>query len=81
MPLPVQMRVPITGLTFSSAAHFSLLQKATNVIACTAEAFDTGTVNSITFTATVSAGLTAGEAVLFHPANASATIICTGAEL
>jgi len=82
---PVTPRVPFTGITVSSAAHWSVVNYAnttngaTSSIAYTCSGINTGTVQ-----ATTTAGaptMTAGNQIALYPTNASALIIWTGAEL
>lgn len=79
--LPVQTRAQITGVTVSAASQFSLLTAAGGTAACTALAFAAATIHSIGLTATVAAGMVAGNATIIMPNNASAQILGTGAEL
>jgi hypothetical protein len=80
IPFPVQARTAPTGLTASSAGHFSLFSSVGSV-AVTSFVFEGGTLNSAYIDANTSVAITAGGAVLLAITNASAKIYFTGCEL
>jgi hypothetical protein len=80
VPFLVPTRVAPTGITVSSAGHFTLLYKATDA-AVTGLVFNRAGTTSGQIQATVSSGPAAGESVGLRMNNASSLILFTGCEL
>jgi hypothetical protein len=80
IPFPVQPRTAPTGLTASSAGHFSIFG-TTGAYALTSFAFEGGTLNSAYIDGNTTAGLVGGQGVVLAITNASAKIYFTGCEL
>jgi hypothetical protein len=82
---PVTPRVPYTGITVSSAAHWSVFNYANATGgACSAVAFSLGGANTAAIQLTTTAGsptIVAGNLISLYPSNASALIVFNGAEL
>lgn len=82
---PVTPRIPFTGITVSSAAHWTVNNYANatggvcSSIVFTVSGINTGVVQ--TTTTVGSPTIVAGNSVALYPTNASALIIWTGAEL
>ena len=80
IPFPVQARTAPTGLTASSASHFSTFG-STGAFALSSFVFEGGTLNSAYIDGNITSGLTVGHGVILAVTNASAKIYFTGCEL
>ena len=82
---PVIPRIPFTGITVSSAAHWTVNNYANATGgACSSITFTCSGINTGVVQTTTTAGsptMVAGNSVALYPTNASALIIWTGAEL
>jgi hypothetical protein len=77
---PVTARVGPTGVTVSSAGHFSLRNSAASLVTITGLAYSTGQPECSCIEATVASGLTAGNATNIYNGG-SGYILFTGCEL
>ena len=84
VPFPVEMRIPPTGITVSSAAHFATFNAGGSRIQFTTLALNstfTPSTKAAMLEFAVAAGLVAGNATVTSSQNASGKIVFTGAEL
>lgn len=82
LPLEVTPLRPPTGITVSSASHFSVRTAGSAAEAVTGMTIGAGGMKAIAVSATVAGNLVSGNATrLFTASNASAKIIGTGSEL
>jgi hypothetical protein len=78
---PVPTRVPVTGVTVSSASHFTTSRPSTGNIVATAIAFRSGGSQSASINLTIASGGVADIPYFVFANNASARIVFNGAEL
>jgi len=82
---PVIPRIPFTGITVSSAAHWNVVNYANSTGGtCSSITFTCSGINTGVVQSTTTAGsptMVAGNSIALYPTNASALIIWTGAEL
>jgi hypothetical protein len=78
---PVPTRVPVTGVTVSSASHFTTSRPSTGNIVATAIAFRSGGSQSASINLTIASGGVADVPYFVFANNASARIVFNGAEL
>ena len=76
---PVTTRVPPTGVTFSSAAHFSVSDGVTNTV-CSSASFNIAGINACSFSMAAT-GFTQFRPYSLYGSNASAKFYLTGCEL
>jgi len=79
--LPVAPRVPPTGVSVSSAAHFSVFNAGAISVTTTSVSFNYGSAAAVRLTIGVASGLVAGNGTGFNSQSASAQLLLTGCEL
>jgi hypothetical protein len=78
---PVPTRVPVTGITISSASHFTAARFSTGNTALTNMTFRNPGANSAMLEMTVASGIGTNDPYYLFANNASARIVFNGAEL
>ncbi|MFI4954555.1 MAG: hypothetical protein ACHP9Y_01430 [Gammaproteobacteria bacterium] len=78
---PVATRVPVNGISISSASHFGVSDSTGASHTCTSVTFASANLNSYSVNLTVASGLSAGNATQFQTTSSSANLVFTGAEL